>query len=437
MPARAPAGRALPLKSTPMTASMTTQQASKSFAPLAGVRVLDFSKVLAGPMCGQYLADLGATVIKVEPCDGDDTRRWPPIIGEDGAVFLSANRNKQSIAVDLKTAAGRDVVMRLLEDSDVMIESYRKGAMDRLGLGQEEVRKRHPRLIYASISGFGRTGPLSHLPGYDLMAQAFSGIMSVTGERNGGPVRAAFSPLDQTTGIWAAFGILAALRERDATGVGRFLEVSLYETAMAFLGYTSQIYWETGRTPPRSGTSHESLCPYQVFPAKDGEIMIGVGNDSLFRSYCVAAGMPEMADDPKFKTNGDRVRNFDETVARVSERTRQKTVEEWSKLLDEAGVPNSPIHSLDRVLAMQHTAERGIVMEYEHATLGAMKTVAMPVTFDGEQRTVKRAPPLLGEHTAEILAAAGYDGATIERLRRDGVVRTHGTPVGGAETKAA
>lgn len=404
----------------------TDTAAPLPFAPLAGIRVLDMSKVLAGPMCGQYLADLGASVIKVEPCDGgDDTRGWPPIIGEDGAVFLSANRNKRSIAVDLKTAAGREVVMRLLDDSDVLLESYRKGAMERLGLGREALRARYPRLIYASISGFGRTGPLSPLPGYDVMTQAFSGIMGVTGEKGGPPVRAAFSPLDQTTGIWAALGILAALRERDATGQGRYLEVSLYETAMAFMGYTAQIYWETGRRPQRCGSGHESLCPYQVFPAADGDILIAVGNDSLWRSFCDVAGLAQIKDDPRFRTNADRVAHFDETVARVAACTRNKPVAEWTRLLGAAGVPNSPIHSLDEVLAMPHTAERGIVMDYEHAAYGPMKTMAMPVTFDAAPRRVGLPPPQLGEHTAEILAGLGYEAAEVERLNREGVVRIH------------
>ncbi|WP_418319777.1 CaiB/BaiF CoA transferase family protein [Piscinibacter sakaiensis] len=404
------------------------------FAPLTGIRVLDMSKVLAGPMCGQYLADLGASVIKVEPCDGgDDTRSWPPLVGEDGAVFLSANRNKRSIAVNLKTAAGHEVIMRLLDNSDVLLESYRKGAMERLGLGYETLRERYPRLIYASISGFGRTGPLSSLPGYDVMTQAFSGIMGVTGEKGGAPVRAAFSPLDQTTGIWAALGILAALRERDATGMGRFLEVSLYETAMAFMGYTAQIYWQTGRRPERCGSGHESLCPYQVFPASDGEILIAVGNDSLWRNFCDAAGLIEIKDDPRFRTNADRVAHFDETVARVTACTRTKPVGEWTRLLGAAGVPNSPIHSLDEVLTMPHTAERGIVMDYQHAAYGPMKTVAMPVTFDATPRHVSRPPPQLGEHTAEILAGLGYVDAEIEHLQRNGVVRIHA----GAEESAA
>jgi formyl-CoA transferase len=399
---------------------------SPPFAPLAGIRVLDMSKVLAGPMCGQYLADLGADVVKVEPCDGgDDTRRWPPLVGDDGAVFLSANRNKRSIAVDLKTAAGRDVVMRLLEDCDVLLESYRKGAMERLGLGHEALCKRDPRLIYASISGFGRSGSLSHLPGYDVMTQAFSGIMGVTGEKGGAPVRSAFSPLDQTTGIWAAFGILAALRERDASGRGRYLEVSLYETAMAFMGYTAQIYWQTGRRPQRCGSGHESLCPYQVFPAADGDILIAVGNDSLWRIFCDVAGLEAIRDDPRFRTNADRVAHFEETVARVAACTRGKAVAEWATLLDAAGVPNSPIHSLDEVLAMPHTAERGIVMDYRHEAYGPLKTMAMPVSFDAAPRRVNRPPPQLGEHTAEILAGLGYNAAEVDQLQREGVVRTH------------
>ena len=257
------------------------------FLPLAGIRVLDLTKVLAGPLCTQYLGDLGGDVIKVEPVGtGDDTRTWPPRVEGDGAVFLSCNRNKRSIALDLKSPGGLAVLMDLVRDADLFVESYRTGAMDRLGLGYTALHAINPRLIYCSISGFGRTGPLATLPGYDVMVQAFSGVMSITGEKSGGPVRSAFSPLDQTTGIWAAFGMLAALRERDATGVGRFLEVSLFETALAFLGYTAQTFWATGREPERAGSGHESLCPYQAFRAADGDILIAAGNDKLWRIFC-------------------------------------------------------------------------------------------------------------------------------------------------------
>lgn len=402
---------------------------ARAFSPLAGLRVLDLTKVLAGPLCTQYLGDLGADVVKIEACDGgDDTRSWPPLTGGDGAVFLSANRNKRSVAVDLKTAAGRAIVMRLVERADILVESYRKGAMERLGLGHEALRARNPRLIYASISGFGRSGPLADLPGYDVMVQAFSGIMGITGEKQGGPVRSAFSPIDQTTGIWAALGILAALRERDATGAGKFLEVSLFETSMAFLGYTAQTYWASGRTPERSGSGHESLCPYQAFEAADAHILIAVGNDKLWQIFCAVAGLEAIADDARYRTNAARVAHFDETVALVGARIRCDTVAHWAQVLTAAGVPNSPINNLDDVLAMPHTRARNIVLDYDDPVHGAQQGVAMPVVFDGAARSVRMPPPALGASTIDVLAELGYDAAEIQALLRDGVVRSGAAP---------
>ncbi|TAK85047.1 MAG: CoA transferase [Betaproteobacteria bacterium] len=403
--------------------SLTATSANTDFAPLRGIRVADLSKVLAGPLCTQYLSDLGATVIKVEPCyTGDDSRAWPPLKGGDSAVFLSANRNKQSLAVDLKTASGREIALRLVETADVLVESYRKGVAERLGLGYASVKKRNNRLVYASISGFGRTGPLSELPGYDLIAQAFSGIMDITGERGGGPVRSAFSPLDHTTGIWAALGILAALRHRDATGEGSYLEVSLFETAIAFLGYTAQIYWTKGDTPKRSGSSHESLCPYQAFKAADDYLLIGVGNDKLWRQFCDAVGLNDFVDDPRFRTNADRVAHFAETVALVGERISRRGVADWTEILTTAGVPNSPINSVDQVLALPHTRQCGIILDYEHPVHGPLKSVAMPVSFGGEPRTVRSAPPKLGQHTVEILRDLGFADSETENWLRQGVV---------------
>ena len=394
------------------------------FLPLAGIRVIDTSKVLAGPLCGQYLGDLGADVIKVEMAGtGDDTRTWPPYLDGDSAVFLSINRCKRSIAIDLKTESGRDVLRRLVAGADVFLESYRKGVMDRLGFGVTELRSRNPRLVYCSISGFGRTGPLSDLPGYDAMVQAFSGIMSITGEKGGGPVRSAFSPLDQTTGIWAALGIIAALRERDTTGVGRALEVSLFETAMGFLGYTAQTFWTTGRVPEPCGSGHESLCPYQAFKAADGHIFIAVGNDKLWRVFCEVAGLQDIVDDPRFVTNAARASRLDETVARVGAKVITQPVAWWAEALTRVGIPNSPINRLDQVLALQHQVDRNIVLDYQNPRHGAMRTMAIPLSVDGLTRTVRRPPPALGEHTVEILRELGEDAAGIEALVQSGAVQ--------------
>ena len=344
-------------------------------------------------------------------------------------MFLSANRNKRSVALDLKTEAGRAIVMRLVDRADILVESYRKGAMDRLGLGFDVLKTRNPRLIYASISGFGRGGPLADLPGYDVMVQAFSGIMGITGEKMGGPVRSAFSPIDQTTGIWAALGIMAALRQRDASGIGQFLEVSLFETSMAFLGYTAQTYWTTGRLPERSGSGHESLCPYQAFKASDAFILIAVGNDKLWQKFCAVAELEAVADDPRYRTNADRVAHFDDIVALVTARIGCHTVAHWSRVLTEAGIPNSPINNLDDVLAMPHTKARNIVLDYDDPVHGEQHGMAMPVVFNGEQRSVRAPPPALGASTLEVLADLNYGSDEIEALVREGVVRVGADPI--------
>ncbi len=390
---------------------------AEGFLPLRGVRVLDLGKVLAGPTCSQCLADLGADVIKVEPTGtGDDTRGWPPFAGDgrDGAIFLSVNRNKRSVAVDLKTPEGREIVGRLLDTADIFLESYREGTIDRLGFGYEQVRARRPGIIYVSISGYGRTGPLSDLPGYDMMLQAASGIMGITGEKGGMPVRSPFSPLDQTTGLWAVIGILAALRERDRTGEGRFLEVSLFDTAMAFLAYSAQTWWLTGEPPRKAGSGHESLCPYQAFQAADDYIMLGVGSDRLWQRLCAAAGLDAHADDPRYRTNADRVRNFEATVALVGDRLRRKTVAEWVAILTAAGVPNAPINPVETVLAFPHVADRGIVQPYQHPRYGALNSISIPLRTDGQDRRVRMPPPMLGEHTQDVLLEAGFTSEQID-----------------------
>ncbi|MCO6416002.1 CoA transferase [Siccirubricoccus sp. KC 17139] len=395
--------------------------------PLKGIRVLDFSKVLAGPLCGQWLGDLGADVVKIEPPgSGDDTRGWPPFrTGGDqrvGAVFLSANRNKRSLTLDLKTEAGQAAARRMAAEADVVIESYATGVAERLGIGAERLCAANPRLIYCSISGFGRTGPLSHGLGYDVILQAFSGIMAMTGERGGGPIRSPFSPIDQSTGMNAFSGILAALLERGRTDRGCRLEVSLFETAAALLGYSLQIYWQKGVLPEKSGSGHESLCPYQAFEASDGPVLIGIASDNLWRRFAAGIGRPELAEDPRFRTNADRVHHFAETVALVQDITVTRAVTEWVEFCGRVGIPCAAINTLAEMLAHPHTAARGIVLDYEHPALGPLKTMAQPIQFNGRPRKVASPPPLLGEHSAEVLAGYGFTPDEISALRAAGAI---------------
>jgi crotonobetainyl-CoA:carnitine CoA-transferase CaiB-like acyl-CoA transferase len=391
--------------------------------PLAGIRILDLTKVLAGPLCTQYLGDLGAEVIKVEPCQiGDDTRRWPPFRGETGAIFLSVNRNKRSLAVDLKTVEGQAIVRKLAAKADVVIESYGTGVSDRLGIDFPTLHALNPRLIYCSISGFGRTGPLSHALGYDVILQAFSGIMGISGEEGGEPIRSPFSPIDQTTGLHAVTGIMAALIRRGQTGEGSQLEVSLFETAMSFLSYNFHVYWEKGVLPDKCGSGHESLVPYQAFEASDAPVLIGIANDNLWRRFCKVVGRDELAEDPRFRTSPDRVRNRAETVAIVQDIVRTRTRDEWVELLMGLGVPCAPINTLKEALDHPHTAARGLVLEYPHPVLGQIKTIAQPIVFDGEPRGAGTPPPMLGEHSRTVLRELGYPDSEISRLAGAGVI---------------
>jgi formyl-CoA transferase len=392
--------------------------------PLTGIRVLDLSKVLAGPLCAQYLGDLGADIIKVETVgQGDETRGWPPFPAPGlGTVFLSANRNKRSIAVDMKTEKGREIVHALARSADVAIESFGTGVAERLGIDAATLRSLNDRLIHCSISGFGRSGPLKNSPGYDVILQAFCGIMSMTGDEDGGYIRSPISPIDQMTGVHAFGGILVSLYAREKTGKGAAIQVSLFETALGLLGYNLQTYWERGVQPPKCGSSHESLCPYQAFEAADGPIMIGVANDNLWRKFCAVAGLGAIADDPKFRTNADRVARRKETIDHVQSAIAQHSVAHWNDTLAAAGVPCAPINSIAQLLGHPHTQASGIIVEYEHQTAGRLKAVGHPVLIDGAERQAGLPPPMLGQHTDDVLGEMGLSSETISELRRSRVV---------------
>ncbi|WP_210338445.1 CaiB/BaiF CoA transferase family protein [Bradyrhizobium genosp. L] len=392
--------------------------------PLDGIRVLDLSKVLAGPLCAQYLGDLGAEVIKVEALgQGDETRGWPPFPAPGlGTVFLSANRNKRSIAIDMKSGEGRQLVHELAKSSDVAIESFGTGVAERLGIDAASLRALNDRLVHCSISGFGRTGPLKNSPGYDVILQAFSGIMSMTGDEGGGYIRSPISPIDQMTGVHAFSGILACLFAREKSGKGAAIQVSLFDTALGLLGYNLQTFWERGTQPAKCGSSHESLCPYQAFEAADGPIMIGVANDNLWRKFCAVAGLGAIVDDPKFRTNADRVRHRTETLHHVRNVIASNTVAHWNAALNEVGIPCSPINTLAQLLEHPHTKANRLIMQYDHAAAGRLNAVGYPVTFVDQEQSPGLPPPMLGQHTDDVLSELGLSAAAIEALRRGGIV---------------
>jgi crotonobetainyl-CoA:carnitine CoA-transferase CaiB-like acyl-CoA transferase len=392
--------------------------------PLTGIRVLDLSKVLAGPLCAQYLGDLGADIIKVETVgQGDETRGWPPFPGPGlGTVFLSANRNKRSIAVDMKTEKGREIVHALARSADVAIESFGTGVAERLGIDAATLRALNERLIHCSISGFGRSGPLKNSPGYDVILQAFCGIMSMTGDEDGGYIRSPISPIDQMTGVHAFSGILALLYAREKTGRGGTIQVSLFETALGLLGYNLQTFWERGVQPPKCGSGHESLCPYQAFEAADGPIMIGVANDNLWRKFCAVAGLDTIVDDPRFRTNADRAAHREETIGHVQPAIAQHPVAYWNDALAGAGVPCAPINSIAQLLDHPHTRASGMIVEYEHRAAGRLKGVGHPVLIDGAERQPSLPPPMHGQHTDEVLSELGLSSEAIGELRRDRVI---------------
>jgi crotonobetainyl-CoA:carnitine CoA-transferase CaiB-like acyl-CoA transferase len=394
---------------------------------LEGVRVLDFSKVLAGPLCAQYLGDMGADVVKVEPVDhGDDTRRWPPFRPDGaGTIFLSANRNKRSLALDLKSPAGRALCARLVARADVVIESFGPGVAERLGLGWDTVHALNPRTVLASISGYGSTGPMRTGKGYDLILQAFSGMLSITGERGGPAVRSPFSPVDQGTGLHALAGILAALLERARTGVGRHVEASLFDTSVGFLAYFLQGFWERGTEPEKPGSGHESLCPYEAFATADKPLILGVANDALWHRFCAVAECMPLRDDPRFATNAARVAHREETVGHVREIMRRRTRADWLDRLGDAGIPCSPVHSLGELSAHPHTRAVEMIFDYAsmHGETSPLPGVAQPLRFDGVRPAARRRPPALGEHSRDVLSEIGCDDAEFARLVADGVVR--------------
>jgi len=400
--------------------------------PLSHVKVLDLSRVLAGPWAGQNLADLGAEVIKVErPKVGDDSRAFgPPWVKDksgkdtrDSAYFTSANRGKKSITVNISSPAGQEIVRELARGADVLIENYKFGDLARYGLGYDDLKALNPRLIYCSVTGFGQTGPYRERPGYDFMIQGMGGMMSVTGDAQGEPMRAGVPVADIITGMYASIAICAALAHRAETGRGQHLDLALLDSQIALLAYQNTNYFATGKPPSRIGNLHPNIVPYQPFRTADGEVIIACGNDNLYRKFCEAAGCPELASDARFATNGKRVENRVELTRLLQGIFAKRPTQDWLELLEAAGVPNGPINDVAQVFEEPQVKARGVRVELEHPAAGMLPTVASPMRFSGTPLQHKLAPPLLGQHTEEILCERlGKSAAQIAALRAEGVI---------------
>ena len=391
---------------------------------LDGIRVLDLTRFMAGPFGTAMLADYGAEVIKIEPPgEGDGARAWgPPFAGGESIYFLSVNRNKRSITLNLRHPEGRALFLKLVDWADVLVENFTPGTMSRLGLGEDVLRQRNPRLVYCAISGFGQTGPYRNRSAFDLILQGMGGVMGTTGEEGGDPVRVGIPIADIAGGMYAAYAIALALFARGRTGAGQYLDVSLMDAQISWLSYYVGIYLTTGEIPPRRGSAHATVVPYQAFACADGRyITLGTGNDRLFRRFCEVAGVA-LADDPRFRTNPDRIRHRDELIPMLEALFRSRPAGAWLDALQEAGVPCGPISTVDEIVVDPQVRARQMLVEMEHPSAGRITVTGIPVKCSETPGSIRLPPPRLGEHTDAVLADLGVAPAEVSRLRSLGVV---------------
>jgi len=390
---------------------------------LENIKVLDFSRVLAGPFATMILGDLGAEVIKIEPPNGDETRFWAPFLNGESAYFLSINRNKRSIVLDLKKPEAREIVYKLVRESDVIVENFRSDVPEKLGIDYNTLKKIKPDIIYCSIKGFGSKSPYESKPAYDLLIQAMSGLMTVTGEERSPPIRVAFALFDIIAGLIASNSILAAIIERSVTKQGKFIEVSLYDSAIFAMSYVAEIYLLTGKIPRKMGSAHPSIVPYQTFRCKDDKyIAVAVTNEKFWMNLCEALAMRELCSDPRFKSNPDRVKNREILIPMLEQKFTERTRDEWLKILEEWDVPCAPVYELDEVFQDIHVLSSGIITEINHSILGTIKQLSYSATFNNERPKIRIPPPILGADTLPILEKLGYTKDQIEKLKLNGII---------------
>jgi crotonobetainyl-CoA:carnitine CoA-transferase CaiB-like acyl-CoA transferase len=392
--------------------------------PLEGIKILDLTRVLAGPYCTMILGDLGAEVIKVEgPEMKDETRAWgPPYVGGESAYYLCANRNKRAITIDLKSEKGKEVFKKLAAESDVIIQNFKNGTLDRLGLGYDAIKKINEKIIFASITGFGSSGPYKDLPGYDFIMQAMGGLMSITGNRNSGPMKVGVPIADVLTGLYTAIGILAAIREREYSGEGQKIDMALFDSQIASLVNVASNYLVTGKIPEPVGNEHPNIVPYQIFETMDQDMVIAVGNDRQFAKFANILGMSELMKDDRFNTNTNRIKNKKDLIQLITPCMKLKRASEWQKELQDVGIPNGPINDMEALFNDKQVLERDMVVEMSHPTAENIKLVGSPLKLSRTPAEIRRHPPLFGEHTKEVLGQLGYTEPDIKEMEQNRII---------------